>query len=264
MAGRKRCRKGEILREGYHRKGYVRENGVEVRAYARNDENGCSKSARATDVPPTCVEDRGKKGKSEKRIEWRDDIVLSQFGYSVHQKSTERRAALDRAIAKWGRNPVMQNLNSKRNINPKESRVHRIMSSDVEWMKKSRNQRGGGEETVQYHGSRLDLTLTRSPTGELLITVEKDGLPFGFYSLTTRYGVAHIYDWFLPSSDRDLLGEAVWSLEKALQDQGLTELEYLPLRHQPDLSLVKTLAAMDYCLIPAPGGMSVWAKCNED
>ena len=164
-----KCPAGQILRKGYHRAAYRRTDGVEVAA---------------ADVAPTCIDDRGKPGKladDQKKITWGDEIVLSEVGYSIKLPAPERRAALERACQKWDPTDVMLNLNAKRNINPKTSRTHRIMSSDVEWLKKylERLQKAGGEEdreNIQYQMDPWRVVATWHLTSEQKAELSQAGV----------------------------------------------------------------------------------------
>jgi len=93
------CPKGEILREGYLRNAYTKEDGTHVNA---------------TLVAPECIKNRGAPGKGPQLIKIDDvDHILSDHGYSgVKDKSIKERRALlmkvIRAVAKdYGKRQAM-------------------------------------------------------------------------------------------------------------------------------------------------------------
>lgn len=79
------CRRGEIVRKGYVRKGYRRSDGTRVK--------------RAV-VGPVCIPDRGKPGRGPKVLPKLQKGVLGQYGYHDVASMTvgERHEALDRAV----------------------------------------------------------------------------------------------------------------------------------------------------------------------
>lgn len=115
--GTPKCKKGEIVREGYERK---------------------SKSGKKALVKPICVHDVGLTGKSKRTIYIEPDR-LSKYGYhDVGQKSDlARHKALKRAMIS-GEKPlsVSRRLNAlstlSRNTHPKLSRTFK---EDSEWIK---------------------------------------------------------------------------------------------------------------------------------
>jgi len=85
-----KCKKGEILREGYHRRGYHRNE------YERKSGVVVSEAdIPETDVPAVCVKDTGAPGKGPKTLpNLRDEVHLTKYGYSIHKPDAERHAAL--------------------------------------------------------------------------------------------------------------------------------------------------------------------------
>jgi len=61
---------------------------------------------------------------------------LSKYGYSTSKKSSSRHKSLKRSSKKYGTLPVLKRLNLIRNITSPDLKAHKIMSSDVEYMKK--------------------------------------------------------------------------------------------------------------------------------
>lgn len=227
----RRCPRGEILREGYHRRAYTRTDGTAVAA---------------AEVPATCVPDRGAPGKADPadRITWDDQIVLSEYGYSVHRLAAERREALEAAVERWGSGPVMQNLNAKRNINPQGSRVHRIMSSDVQWLKRYRTrEQSGGEDlptSVMYEDgqhrlrwltglSAADLGPVEERDPDLMIHLRRDT---GLHDLLIYTVAGETVALFLASTDARRSGiwwswcpegpdgRLLWMVEQAAESRG--------------------------------------------
>lgn len=74
----KSCPKGQILKNGYKRNAYTKEDGTYVEA---------------TIVPPTCIEDIGKPGKGPKLIQFsKNDHILSNHGYiEIKDKTVDER-----------------------------------------------------------------------------------------------------------------------------------------------------------------------------
>ena len=61
---------------------------------------------------------------------------LSKFGYSTSKKASSRHNSLKRSSKKYGTLPVLKRLNLIRNITSPEQKAHKVMSQDVEYMKK--------------------------------------------------------------------------------------------------------------------------------
>jgi hypothetical protein len=61
---------------------------------------------------------------------------LSKYGYSTAKKSSSRHESLKRSSKKYGTLPVLKRLNLIRNITSPDLKAHKVMSSDVEYMKK--------------------------------------------------------------------------------------------------------------------------------
>jgi len=69
------------------------------------------------------------------------NVHLSKQGYSTDKPSSQRHSSLKRSSKKYGTLPVLKRLNLIRNLtstktSDKTNKVHEIMSSDVEYMKK--------------------------------------------------------------------------------------------------------------------------------
>jgi hypothetical protein len=120
MSRERSCPKGQILREGYYRKEYTK-NGKIPSSY----------------VPPTCVPDKGKPGKTPlfKRVLPKPTKnVLGPFGYSIDKTIDTRHRALKRASDYYNPLEILRHLNLVRNYQPKGSRAEKIMTKDVEFM----------------------------------------------------------------------------------------------------------------------------------
>jgi hypothetical protein len=121
--GTPKCKKGEIVKEGYHKKKSSRSKGAWV--------------------APTCIKAKGlskkrssnKKGKKLFRLE---KGTLSQFGYSDIKKLSkkERRQSLKRAIGEIKPLSVRRKLIAvstlQKNVDPK---IAKIFREDAEWVK---------------------------------------------------------------------------------------------------------------------------------
>lgn len=128
----KKCKKGYILREGYVRKGHVRKGSTKGKRKGSYVDK--------TKVPPSCVPDKGKKGKTKKKDKilpkLDEKVSLSAFGYSIHKSDASRQLALRKASDAPKSNPlkVLRRLNLIRNYQADEN-AKKIMSEDVEYMK---------------------------------------------------------------------------------------------------------------------------------
>lgn len=115
--GTPKCKKGEIVREGYHRKSYSRKSGSKVKG---------------SWVKPRCIKSRTGKSSHGKRLFVLEKGTLSKYGYSdvAHLKKEEREKALKKAI-KGGLNELtmIKKLNAlyvlNKNINPKLANIFR-------------------------------------------------------------------------------------------------------------------------------------------
>lgn len=64
------------------------------------------------------------------------NIHLSKYGYETSKKAASRKSSLKRASAKMGALPVLKRLNLIRNITRPDLEVKKVLSRDVEYMKK--------------------------------------------------------------------------------------------------------------------------------
>ena len=64
------------------------------------------------------------------------NVHLSKQGYSTSKKASSRHNSLKRSSKKYGTLPVLKRLNLIRNLTPVTMPAHKVMSSDVEFMKK--------------------------------------------------------------------------------------------------------------------------------
>lgn len=80
---------------------------------------------------------KGSRKKSRKLLPQPDpDVHLSDDGYSTNKSAKSRQRALTRASKKYGSLSVMRRLNLIRNLSRKGSKQKKIMSKDVEYLKK--------------------------------------------------------------------------------------------------------------------------------
>lgn len=61
---------------------------------------------------------------------------LSKQGYAISKKASTRHTSLKKSSKKYGTLPVLKRLNLIRNLTPQNMPAHKVMSSDVEFMKK--------------------------------------------------------------------------------------------------------------------------------
>jgi len=128
---KKKCPEGQILRDGYVRKSYIRKDGKVVKKIT---------------VAPGCIKDRGQPGKwtnKNKNVKGIGPLkkgTLAQFGYKDVKKMTikNRRIALTKCVKKLGNNTCWRKLNAifvyNKNTNPK---ISKIFMDDRDWIKKT-------------------------------------------------------------------------------------------------------------------------------
>jgi hypothetical protein len=113
--GTPKCKKGEILREGYHRKSYIKKSGSRVKG---------------SWVKPRCIKSITGKSSHGRRLFVLEKGTLSKYGYRnvIHLKKEEREKALKKAV-KRGINELtlIKKLNAlyilNKNINPKLANI---------------------------------------------------------------------------------------------------------------------------------------------
>jgi Family of unknown function (DUF5771) len=122
--GTPKCKKGYIIKEGYHKKSTSRSNG--------------------TWIPPTCAKARGssaKRGTKGKKLFRLESGTLGQFGYKKVKKlsKSKRRSSLKKALRKLKPLSVQRKLNAvailQKNIDPK---LTNILRNDIEWVKNTK------------------------------------------------------------------------------------------------------------------------------
>lgn len=128
-----KCKQGEIVKSGYEkgvykRKGYYRADGTWVRPT----------TVARSEVGPTCVKDKGNKGKGNKLPVVLKKDVLKKYGYENVNEMTElsRHRALSRAVkdldnlSLYRRLVYISTLN--KNTNPS---VSKKIKDDANWIK---------------------------------------------------------------------------------------------------------------------------------
>lgn len=104
----------------------------EVRRVAYNKKNG-------THVPSTCITNRGAPGKGPKKIELKNEGMLSNAGYHETKNMSEqqRHNALNRAIREHGHLKVIRGLGGRlalvKRTDPKQ---YKIFKEDQNWVSK--------------------------------------------------------------------------------------------------------------------------------
>jgi hypothetical protein len=130
--GTPKCKKGEIIKEGYHKKK--------------------SSKAKGSWVAPTCVKAKGlskKRGSKGKKLFRLEKGTLSQFGYSNVKKMSkqERRQSLKRAVSKIKPLSVRRKLIAvstlQKNVDPK---MAKIFKEDAEWVKNTKEYKASLEK----------------------------------------------------------------------------------------------------------------------
>lgn len=118
----KKCSKGKILRRGYIRR---------------------SKKGKKIEVPPTCVKDTGKPGRtldSKKIPVLLDKNFLGKFGYKdvKYMSTQDRRAALKKAAKKEKSLSIYRRLILFATLSKaKDKKFAKIVRADAEWLKKN-------------------------------------------------------------------------------------------------------------------------------
>jgi hypothetical protein len=115
--GTPKCKKGEILREGYHRKSYTKKTGSKVKD---------------TWIKPECI--RSTTGRSHgKQLFILEHNDLKPFGYQNVEKmtKTERHRALMKALKKYKPLPLARKLNALSVLNKnRNSKLSKIFKED--------------------------------------------------------------------------------------------------------------------------------------
>jgi hypothetical protein len=80
----------------------------------------------------------GKSKKSSRKLlpKPNKNVHLSKYGYETSKKTSSRKSSLKRASSKMGVLPVLKRLNLIRNITRPDLEVKKVLSKDVEFMKK--------------------------------------------------------------------------------------------------------------------------------
>lgn len=114
----KRCPKGKILRKGYT----------------------ATRGKTTYRVRPTCIKDRGEKGKGPKLLPKLKKGELSKYGYGLKHPRSVRRRALDKSMKEFDKNTLIRKLNVlsiyNKNTNPSYSRKAR---EDMNYIRKTKN-----------------------------------------------------------------------------------------------------------------------------
>jgi hypothetical protein len=122
--GKPRCKSGEIVREGYTRKAFVRKTGVRV-----------SRSK----VAPGCIKATGlskKRGTKGKQLFVLEKGTLTQYGYHANLTEDERHHALKKALDYIKPLSVYRKLNALYVLNKnKDSTLAKLYRKDADWIK---------------------------------------------------------------------------------------------------------------------------------
>lgn len=117
------CRKDQIIRKGYKRAAYYREDGTYVSA---------------SKVGPSCIADLGNSGKGPRLIPKMKKGELTKFGYSLDKLAGPRRVALKKAVRAYDGLSVFRKLNALATLNKNVNPVYaRKFKSDAAWVKKT-------------------------------------------------------------------------------------------------------------------------------
>jgi hypothetical protein len=113
-----------IRRKGYYRRPYVRKGGIHVRG---------------TRVPPTTYRRRdiGLPGRGRRVITIRRPGLLKAVGYNVKAPVESRRAALRRAVAKYGERSVLGMLHAQAVFRKRTDSLGERFAADRTWVAKT-------------------------------------------------------------------------------------------------------------------------------
>ena len=128
-----KCPPGTILRKGYVKKAHTR------KSYKRGSKKIRGSYVNKSYVSSTCIKDVGKIGKTPKNERTLPEVgskKLGPFGYSTKKSEQTRRKSLRDASKYYGTLSVLRHLNLVRNYQSKGTKSHKIMTNDVEYMKK--------------------------------------------------------------------------------------------------------------------------------
>lgn len=138
-----KCKKGEILRKGYYRRGYERKK------YIKEDGTVIPKTyVSGSYVEPVCIKDQGKPGHGKKTLPKPNNGFLRKYGYSIHESPENRHKSLREASAATDIITVLKHLNLIRNYQYIIENKKKF-TQDVEYMKKlyanykKKTQKGG-------------------------------------------------------------------------------------------------------------------------
>lgn len=124
------CPPGQILKDGYVRKGYTRKNGTKVKDVV---------------VKPTCIEKKGAKTKykppaGKKGIPPLKSGELSKHGYSKikNLSKKQRQKALNSAIDEYGAQMVFKKINALKTLQKRTNpEISKTFDNNLRWVRKS-------------------------------------------------------------------------------------------------------------------------------
>ncbi len=111
-----KCPKGKIERIGY--------------TYTKKS------TKKTVKVNPTCVEDKGKKGKGPKliTIPKYDVGLLSDYGYSLHQNHEDRIKAIKKSLKTHSMLKILKHLNALRTLQKSNEKYYNKLDKDLKWV----------------------------------------------------------------------------------------------------------------------------------
>ena len=113
--GTPKCKKGEIIREGF------------IKTHKKQE----------IEVPPTCIKDRGSRGKG-KRLFVLNKGVLSCVGYNTKKTKIDRHKSLTKAIYRDGPLSVYKKLIVLSTLNKNTNlKLSKLYHEDAVWVKKT-------------------------------------------------------------------------------------------------------------------------------
>ena len=113
-----KCQQGQIERIGYS---FTKKN-----------------SKKIIKVKPTCIMDKGKRGKGPKLFEIpKEDIgLLGKYGYTLHKNHEERVKAITKANKENNHLKILRHLNALRTLNKSNDKYYKKLDRDMKWLQK--------------------------------------------------------------------------------------------------------------------------------
>jgi hypothetical protein len=112
------CPKGKIRRVPYE---YDKKSGTHVK------------------VSSSCVEDKGKPGKGPKLFVMpKYDVgILSDYGYSLHNKHEERVNSIEKSLKAHSKLKLLRHINALRTLQKSNKKLYNKLTKDLHWIQQN-------------------------------------------------------------------------------------------------------------------------------